>query len=631
MNSWIDVAGWTLVHFTWQGALAGAAAGTGVRLLRARSPQSRYLVLCAALAMMLAAPLVTARLLSGAAVPAAGTGAAAAQARQGPAAVTDAARPAVPQSVAPAADPGGGEAQRLGSGARYRVWIGAWLPAVVTLWLAGVAILLARLTGGWIRLRRVHRAALDAAPSRWEQACVRVAAVLGIEKAVRVVDSAFIDTPTVIGWMRPVVLMPIAALANLSPAQVDAILAHELAHIRRHDFVVNCVQTLAETLLFYHPAVWWLSARLRAEREQCCDLVAVSVCGDPVSYAEALAELETWRTADATLAVAATGGPLLERVRRLLGRPADDIPRFPTAAGVAAIVLIIMVSAGATHYMRAAQPEPAGPADAGPSARGTVDAVAWRMVFHHGESELNIIGYTARDLIRFAYGIPKARVLGGPRWLDDETSRIVVTLDAPPAADEMPSIVRQALEDRFQLQTHLETRDLPVYALVMARADGAPGPNLRLTTIDCFDVQAWIDAGQPPREPRRDAQRQPVCGEESWDSTISRTSYVAITMPELAATLGGVGSARPGAPDRDWPDGARDVVDRTGLTGRFDADIHAFLPAAALMGRYPLFKVLLEPLGLPSMETALERQLGLALEDATAPYDVIVVDSARRP
>ena len=104
-----------------------------------------------------------------------------------------------------------------------------------------------------------------------------------------------VDVPTVIGWLKPVVLLPASALAGLSPNQVEAILAHELAHIRRHDYLVNLLQTLVETLLFYHPAVWWLSRRIRAERENCCDDLAVSLCGDPVAYAAALAELEDLR------------------------------------------------------------------------------------------------------------------------------------------------------------------------------------------------------------------------------------------------------------------------------------------------------------------------------------------------
>ena len=104
--------------------------------------------------------------------------------------------------------------------------------------------------------------------------------------------------------------------ASSTATQVEAILAHELAHIRRHDYLVNLMQTVAETLLFYHPAVWWVSARIRDEREHCCDDLAVALCGDPVSYVAALTELETWRSGEAALAPAATGGSLLNRARQ---------------------------------------------------------------------------------------------------------------------------------------------------------------------------------------------------------------------------------------------------------------------------------------------------------------------------
>ena len=157
--------------------------------------------------------------------------------------------------------------------------------------------------------------------------------------------------PTVVGWLRPAILLPVAALASLSPAQVEAILAHELAHIRRHDYAVNVLQTIAETLLFYHPAVWWLSKRIRAEREHCCDDIAVAVCGDPVSYAQALAELETWRTGSTTMAMAATGGALLDRGRRILRVPITDEPRSPSWAVTLALTMDFTAGAGSVQHL----------------------------------------------------------------------------------------------------------------------------------------------------------------------------------------------------------------------------------------------------------------------------------------
>ena len=160
---------------------------------------------------------------------------------------------------------------------------------------------------------------------------------------MRLLESTRVDVPTVIGWLTPVVLLPASALAGLTPQQIEAILAHELAHIRRHDYLVNLLQTLVETLLFYHPAVWWLSRRIRVERENCCDDLAVSLCGDPVAYAAALADLEELRSSNRTLALAATGGSLLQRVRRLLGAP-SHAGRAPgwLAAGLAVMVLSVL-------------------------------------------------------------------------------------------------------------------------------------------------------------------------------------------------------------------------------------------------------------------------------------------------
>src|SRR5207244_12070360 len=125
--------------------------------------------------------------------------------------------------------------------------------------------------------------------------CRQLAARLRLTAAFLVVETDLVDVPTVLGWLRPVILLPMAALANLTPKQIEAILAHELAHIRRHDYAVNMLQAVAETLLFYHPAVWWISSRVRAEREHCCDELAVSVTGDRLSYASALANLEALR------------------------------------------------------------------------------------------------------------------------------------------------------------------------------------------------------------------------------------------------------------------------------------------------------------------------------------------------
>ena len=303
-------------------------------LVRAGSSRTRYAVGCATLGAMLAAPVITARLLL-ASAPSVASGALL-QSELPHAVVLD---DRSPQPEADAGHPIAGDTMRL----RVDRWLASRRRPVA----GRCRLFLLQLVGGWWRVRRLHRAALARAASIWQGAGERMASELRLRRVVRVIDSCLVDTPTVVGWLRPAILLPVAALANLTPAQVDAILAHELAHIRRHDFVVNLLQTVAETLLFYHPAVWWVSTRIRAEREHCCDDVAVKACGDPVEYVSALAELETWRTArTGQLALAATSGSLLERVRRLLHVPVDDERPAAQAVVMAGLVLLFIAASG---------------------------------------------------------------------------------------------------------------------------------------------------------------------------------------------------------------------------------------------------------------------------------------------
>ena len=354
MTPYLQIAGWALIHFVWQAAAIAGAASALLRLTRRRSASARYVIACASLVAMLAAPAVTARLMwttMPSPADAASIGA-----------VTETADAAL-KSRSPSGHDAAlkGRAPSRGAGDRAAVAEGLspaierFLPGITLAWLTGVVLLLARMAGGWWHVRRLHRIALASPSSRWQTACRRLAYRLGLPAAAHVVESALVDVPTVIGWLRPAILLPIAALASLSPAQVEAILAHELAHIRRHDYAVNVLQTIAETLLFYHPAVWWLSNRIRAEREHCCDDIAVALCGDPVGYAQALAELEAWRavpaTTTTTIVMAATGGSLLGRVRRILQMPITDEPRSPSWAVTLALTMIFTAGAGTVQHL----------------------------------------------------------------------------------------------------------------------------------------------------------------------------------------------------------------------------------------------------------------------------------------
>ncbi len=330
--------GWALLQFVWQGTLIALLTAALLAALRRSGPDVRYVVSTIALALMLTMPVVTVVQTLAATSPVW-------EETAGSLKVATTSAAEVPAPVAPAVD---SPAAAMAALAAPVAWsVDEWLPLFVSVWLAGVALLTLRLFSGWMWAQRMKSHGARPAPEALQTAADRLMRRLHIGRAVRLLESTSVSVPTVIGWLKPVVLLPASALAGLAPDQMEAILAHELAHVRRHDYIVNLFQTVVETLLFYHPAVWWLSRRIRAERENCCDDLAVSLCGDPVAYAAALAELEGLRSTSGDLVLAATGGSLLQRVRRLLGVPthAGRAPGW-LAAGLALLVVISM-SAGA--------------------------------------------------------------------------------------------------------------------------------------------------------------------------------------------------------------------------------------------------------------------------------------------
>ncbi len=327
---------WALVHFVWQGATIALAAGLAAAVLREAAPRARYAVFCIALLSMALAPLITFAALRGERpVTAPPTGEASVVSSP-------------PAAVAPDASP-----------TPY-----GWLPWIVRGWLAGVAVLSLHSLGGWILAQRLKRSSTTPAPEAIRRAAARLRARLRMTRAVGILASAAADVPLAIGWLRPVVLLPVTALTSLTPDQIEMVLAHELAHIRRHDYLVNLVQTAVENALFYHPAVWWLSGRIRAEREHCCDDLAVEACGDAVGYARALAALEGAAGRRTALAVAADGGSLLARIQRLLGR--ERTRRYAPPAWFAALLPVPVILA---VVFSAAPPTTASPAAADPPAR----------------------------------------------------------------------------------------------------------------------------------------------------------------------------------------------------------------------------------------------------------------------
>ncbi|RKG97594.1 M56 family metallopeptidase [Corallococcus sp. CA053C] len=234
--------------------------------------------------------------------------------------------------------------------------VGENLPWLVMAWGMGVAASSLRLLKGWMLLRRQVHEAVHAS-WEWQQRMEAMARRLGLTRPVRLLVSSKLEVPSTLGWLKPVVLVPTATLTGLAVRELELVLAHELAHIRRHDFAVNVVQTLVETLLFYHPVVWWMSQVIRVERENCCDDLAVHQ-GSALPYARALTALEALRLQGMGAsgpALSALGGSLTDRVRRLVLAPA---PRCSSrwAAGVSIVTLISSLALAVPLTALAVQP-----------------------------------------------------------------------------------------------------------------------------------------------------------------------------------------------------------------------------------------------------------------------------------
>ncbi len=387
-----ELWGLTLVHFLWQGLLVAAGLAFALRGLHRAGPEVRYAVSVSALVLMAVFPALTVWSID------AGSGEIAVAAWEslpwieGPA---SAPRPAGMVYAGPSTTDltdGTGRTANVGplgrAGAvapallaRTRTTIQPYLAWIVAAWTLGVLFLSIRLLGGWMRLRGLTRLDVSPVPSSVRRTVRELCARLAVSRPVRLVRSARVTVPAVVGWIRPVILLPASALTGLSPDQLRVVLAHELAHVRRHDYVVNLLQAVIETILFYHPAVWWVSRRIREEREHCCDDLALSVCHDRRHYVSALLELETLCATTPRLAMGADGASLVMRARRMLFPDAvgdDALPRRSVALSAATLALAMAAACVSGPFIA----QPAGLA--GPSQYeigGDTDATSTAMVF----------------------------------------------------------------------------------------------------------------------------------------------------------------------------------------------------------------------------------------------------------
>ena len=360
LSSFVPALGWALLAFVWQGLLVGVAAASALQALRHARPQTRYAVCCIALALCIALPVVG--VWRGLHV--------------------DAAVAAMPPVDAPVSID-------LVSGQPIAVPRQTWqstlqlrLPWIVALWSLGAGLLALRMSLGmaWVnRLGRSRPAAIDhALQARLD----RIATTIGIGRPVRLrIVHATLASPIAAGIWRPLVLVPASLIAHMPADLLEALLAHELAHVKRHDYLVNLAQGAVEALLFYHPVVWWLSRRIRIEREQVADDLAALALGEPRKLAIALQELDRFQLdrfqfdgfSSSTLTPAANGGNLMSRIQRLIqsgsNRPGQHVLSLKVA-----LPIIGLTAACLAVYAHGSAP--AATSDPGTPESATAVAVA---------------------------------------------------------------------------------------------------------------------------------------------------------------------------------------------------------------------------------------------------------------
>lgn len=392
MNPFAEAVSAALIRFVWQGLAVAALLWIVLALMRRSSANARYLVACAGLATLAALPVLTVFW-------------------------TYAGPRETIQPVLMSRGLGAFALNQNISAGRIPVLLAFW---ILRVWLAGVLIFAVRMTWGYRQVSVLRR---QGTPSG-EGLCavvLKLAGRMSIERPIRILISQAADGPSVIGWLRPVLLIPAATLAGLTPGQLEAVLAHELAHIRRYDYLVNLLQMAVETLLFYHPAVWWVSTRIRHERELCCDDAAVQTCGNPLVYARALAGLEKLRRATPAMAMNAADAPLLYRIQRLIGVPTPD-------RRLASWPIVLMLVAGIVGFglnVNWARGQAQVPTQAKPPA-----SPAWR-------------GASPEKAVPRPRATKKAKAPEPNPWI----SQIIVQKSEPPKADPLPADLSTALKN----------------------------------------------------------------------------------------------------------------------------------------------------------------------------------------
>lgn len=450
-----------------------------------------------------------------------------------------------------------------------------WTPIFATVWLCGSAFVLA----GWgVRWRRIRRAVRSASP-------------VTLDAGIDVMSSAAMFEPGVFGVRRPVLLLPHGITERLTAAQLDAIVPHELCHVRRQDNLAAAMHMLVEALFWFHPLVWWIGARLVEERERACDEEVLRMGKEPEVYAEGILKVCRFYVESPVECVAGvTGSDLKRRIEGIMTHRVPQNLGFGRAAVLGAVgflaiaapiaVGVLNAPLGRAQSQAGSKPrfEEASIKPSDPSIQG------FRMRADPG-GRVVASGITLEILIQWAYDVRDFQLQGGPGWRGSARYDIATVAEGGTKPGDLKPMMQALLTDRFKLSFHRDTKELPVYALVVGRT----GPKLRASASDGGTPRMNIGRGQV----------------EALKWTMAKFAA------DLARQLG------------------RPIIDRTGLAGDYDFKL-----------QWTPDEMVVEPGGDrpvsaatpgPSIFTALQEQLGLRLESTKGPVEILVIDYAEKP
>jgi bla regulator protein BlaR1 len=462
-------------------------------------------------------------------------------------------------------------------------------------WICGFLVVTAGWVREWLRIRTI----------------VRAASPLSLDLPIRVVSTPARLEPGVFGIFRPVLLLPEGIASRLAQAQLQAILTHELCHVRRRDNLAAALHMLVEALFWFHPLVWWLGARMVNEREHACDEEVLQSGSQAQVYAESILKVcEFYLESPLNCISGVTGSDLKRRMERIMSNHSGEALNawrkvFLTTAGVVALAVPLVVGTLTAPQLGAQAP-------AGTANRPVFELASIKpssnspdtLEFGAGDGQGGGRYVTLKILVGLAYRLQDFQISGGPGWVSSDRFDVEGKAQDPTAdPDQCRLMLQSLLEDRFQLRLHRETKEAPIYALVV----GEGGPKIKWSA----------DQTSPPVN----GPAPPGVGPNHGAINIGRSSLIgnAATMALFTRFL----SQRLG----------RTVIDKTNLTGRFDIQLR-WSPDVGEVPFDPggiLFTSRANDSSEPSVFAAIQDQLGLKLESTRAPVDILVIDHAERP